>query len=91
MASLLVSDLGDTARRMTVGSARCRKRGAESLVLGATSRVAADCRLDARNLAYAPRPETAIGSRWAVASLDADTHSQCKSAARSEEGNDGET
>jgi len=93
MASLLVSDLGAAVRRLSVGSAGRRKRGAESIALGAicrvvrglAQRVAAESGFDDRILAYAPRLGTAIGSGWLVASSEDDTRFHCKNAPRSEE------
>lgn len=97
MASLLVSDSGAEVRRVSVGSARCRERGAESIALGAACRVArglahsvaADSGVDARTFAHTPRFAAAIGSDWLVASSENDTRFHCKNAPRSEEGNDG--
>lgn len=89
MTTSLVPDSGAAAHRMSVGSARYRERGAESIALGAAGRVArvfvrsvaADCIVDARALACALRFGTAVGSRWTVAILDADTQFHWEDAA----------
>lgn len=88
-ATSLVSNLGAAAHQMNVGSARCRKGGAESISFGTASRVArvfvdsiaADCIVDARALACALRLGTAVGSRWTVGVLDADTQFHWEDAA----------
>ena len=78
---------------MRVGSARCRKRGGESIALGAACRVArglarsiaADSGIDALTFAHTPRLGTAIGSDWLVASSENYSRPHCKNAPRSEE------